>query len=126
MKKGSFQADWKKGGKSINMNVPVMVFEEDGIYIAYIPVLDLSGYAANENEAIESLKIVIDEYLNYTVIKNTFIADLKALGWTVSSKKKPFVAPDITEMINRNDYLHDIFNTKEYRMKRMPVLLPQL
>lgn len=108
------------------MNLPVMVFEEDGVRIAYIPVLDISGYGKTGNEAInKSLKIAIDEYLTYTFNKKTLIQDLKAHGWTIKKKTRPFIAPEITDLINKNEYLHDIVNTKPYSMKRMPVNIPQ-
>lgn len=125
MKKGSFKGNWREGKNKVNMNLPVMVFEEDGINIAYIPVLDLSGYGKTEDEAFESLKIVIHNYISYTVHKNTLIQDLKAHGWTVTKKSKPFIAPEITDIITRNEYLHDIVNTKPYSMRRMPVDIPQ-
>lgn len=43
----------------------------------HIPVLDLSGYGNSEKEAIGSLQIVLDNYLDYTIKKNTLIQDLK-------------------------------------------------
>lgn len=122
----SFQGEWKRDGKTVEMNLPVMVFEDEGTHIAYIPVLDLSGYGNTEKEASDSLIIGINEYFNYTVRKNTLIEDLKAHGWTITKKSKPYVAPDITDLINKNEYLHDIVNTKPYRMKRLPVNVPQL
>ncbi|MGI8600149.1 MAG: hypothetical protein ACR2KB_12925 [Chitinophagaceae bacterium] len=122
----SFQGEWKRDGKTVEMNLPVMVFEDEGTHIAYIPVLDLSGYGNTEKEASDSLIIGINEYFNYTVRKNTLIEDLKAHGWTITKKSKPYVAPDITDLINKNEYLHDIVNTKPYIMKRLPVNVPQL
>ncbi len=108
------------------MNLPIMVFEEGNTSIAYIPVLDLSGYGKNEQEAIYSLEIAIHEYLTYTTRKKTLFDDLKAHGWTIKKKTKPFIAPEITDLINKNEYLHDIVNTKPYRMQRIPVDIPHM
>lgn len=119
------QGQWKKGGKTVKMDLPVMVFEEDGIQIAYIPVLDISGYGETEEDATSSLKTAVDEYFTYTINKNTLIQDLRAHGWTVQKKTKPFIAPEITDLINKNEYLHDIVNSKPYSMKRIPVNIPQ-
>ena len=116
---------WKQGKNTVEMSLPAMLFEDDGVQIAYIPVLDLSGYGTDEQKAIDSLFIVIDEYFNYTINKNTFISDLKAHGWTIKKKTKPFVAPEITDLFSKNEYLHDIVNTKPYKMKRIPVNIPQ-
>ncbi len=121
----SFKGEWKRDGNAVEMNLPVMVFEEQGTHIAYIPVLDLSGYGNTEKEASDSLLIVINEYLTYTVRKNTLLKDLIAHGWKIKKKSRPYIAPEITDLINKNEYLHDIVNTKPYRMQRMPVKIPQ-
>ena len=116
---------WKQGKNAVEMSLPVMIFEDDGIQIAYIPVLDLSGYGNDEQKALDSLFVAIDEYFNYTINKNTFIEDLKAHGWTIKKKTKPFVAPEITDLFSKNAYLHEIVNKKPYIMKRIPVNIPQ-
>jgi len=102
-----------------------MIFEEDGTQIAYIPVLDLSGYGETEEAAINSLEHCVGEYFSYTLSKKSLIDDLKAHGWTIKKKTKPFIAPEITDLINRNEYLHNIVNTRPYRMDRMDVAMPQ-
>jgi len=125
MKKLQVDGNWNDGNATVKMSLPVMIFREEPNYIAYIPVLDLSGYGTKEEDAFGSLKIAIDEYFKYTVSKNTLLEDLKAHGWTIRKKNKPYLAPDITDLIHKNEYLHDIVNTKQYRMDRMPVDLPQ-
>ncbi len=125
MKQVELKANWQQGKRSIKVNVPVMLFEEDGTQIAYIPVLDVSGYGATEEEAQQSLQHSLSEYFAYTVNKNTLIKDLQAHGWTIKKKAKPFIAPAITEIINKNEYLHDIVNTRPYRMGRMDVNMPK-
>ena len=121
----NLQGEWKKGSNIVEMFLPVMSFEEDGVQIAYIPVLDLSGYGNTEKEALDSLYVAINEYLSYAITKNTLVQDLKAHGWTIKKKSKPFIAPEITDLITKNEYLHDIVNTKPYSMKRVPVNIPQ-
>lgn len=117
--------EWKQGGRTIEMDLPVMLFEEEGVKIAYIPVLDISGYGKTERESLKSLTIAIEEYFKYTINKNTLLQDLKAHGWIIKKKTKPYIAPEITDLINKNEYLHDIVNTKPYSMKRIPVNIPQ-
>lgn len=124
MKNTRIEGNWESGKDNVKMDLPVMLFQEDEMHIAYIPVLDLCGYGASDTEAFSSLQVAIGEYLLYAVRKNTLIQDLKAHGWTIKKKNKPFVAPEITDLINKNEYLHDIVNTKPYRMDRMPVELP--
>ncbi len=125
MKKGAITGDWKDDAGTVTVNLPVMYFEEKGVQIAYIPVLDLSGYGNTENEASVSLLVAIDDYFSYTIHKKTLIEDLKAHGWTVRKKTKPYIAPELTDLINKNEYLHDIVNTRSYKTDRMDVNMPQ-
>ena len=124
MKSAKISGKWQEGANSVKLNLPVMIFEEEGSKIAYIPVLDLSGYGNNEREAVDSLKIVLDDYFSYTTRKKTLVEDLKKHGWIIKKTSKPFVAPDITDILNKNKYLHEIVNTRPYRMDRMAVNVP--
>lgn len=76
MKHLKIEGKFEDGRNSVEMSLPVMLFEEDGLQIAYIPMLDVSGYGKDEPEAINSLKIAIEEYFTYTIRKNTLIEDL--------------------------------------------------
>ena len=125
MKQVGVQGKWQEGANSITLNLPVMFFEEDGVQIAYIPVLDITGYGKDEQEAKKSLEICLFEYFSYSIRKNTFIEDLKAHGWTVKKKTKPYVAPELTDILNSNEYLHNIINSRPYKMDRMDVSMPQ-
>jgi hypothetical protein len=107
------------------MDLPVMFFEENNVQIAYIPMLDLSGYGKTEKEALESLVESLDNYFSYTTNKDTLVQDLKAHGWTIKKKNKPYVAPELTDLITKNEYLHDIVNKRPYKMDRINVAMPQ-
>ena len=125
MKKGNISGDWKQGKNRVTVNLPVMYFEENGVQIAYIPVLDIVGYGNDEKEALDCLSVAIDDYFTYTIRKNTLIEDLKSHGWIIRKKTKPYIAPELTDLINKNDYLHDIVNSRPYKMDRMDVDMPQ-
>lgn len=125
MKKVNVSGNWKDGKTTVKVKLPVMLFEEDKVQIAYTPVLDLSGYGKTEAEAFLSLEVVLKEYFSYSIRKNTLIEDLKEHGWTIRKKAKPYIAPELTDLINRNEYLHDIVNTRPYKMQRMDVDMPQ-
>lgn len=125
VKNGNLKADWKREKNIIKMDLPVMLFKEKKVFIAYIPVLDISGYGNTETESLSSLHIVLEEYIDYTIKKNTLVADLKGLGWKISKRSKPFIAPELTDLISSNGYLHDIFNKRNYSVQQFPVLLPE-
>ena len=125
MKKGNISGDWKQGKNRVTVNLPVMYFEENGVQIAYIPVLDIVGYGNDEKEALDCLSVAIDDYFTYTIRKNTLLEDLKSHGWIIRKKTKPYIAPELTDLINKNDYLHDIVNSRPYKMDRIDVDMPQ-
>ncbi len=53
------------------------------------PLFDLTGYGTSEDEAKKSLSVTLDEFLRYTINKNTFIFELvypSLLRHTIGSK----------------------------------------
>ena len=125
MKQVGLTGKWQEGKNTITVNVPLMIFEENGTHIAYIPVLDISGYGETEQKAHESLQHSLCEYFSYTVNKKTLFDDLRAHGWTIHKKTKPFIAPEITDLLNKNEYPHDILNRRQEKMDRIDVNVPQ-
>lgn len=126
MKRTDLKGKFQNTKATINVQVPVMLFEENGIQIAYIPVLDISGYGTTEPEAKQSLEHCLSEYFSYTINKNTLIEDLKDHGWTIKKKTKPYIAPELTDLFSKNEYLHNIVNSIPYKMDRMGVEMPQV
>jgi len=106
------------------VNLKVVSFEEDNVFFAYLPSLDLTGYGKTNNEATDSLKVVLDEFLRYTLQKNTFFIELQRLGWNITNKKKPISPPEMSDLININEQLKDIINHKQYTTSNYPVKLP--
>jgi len=114
-----------ENGLKVSVNLPIVVFEEDGIFIYYCPALDINGYGSNENESFESFKITLSEYFDYTIKKNTLRKDLKEHGWVVpKSKVKPMTPPNFSELLRDNDVFADVVNNKAYRKFDMPVEIP--
>jgi len=62
------------------MQLSLFAFEDDGIHYVYCPALDITGYGHTDNDAKESFEKTLELYLNYTINKGTFAADLKAHG----------------------------------------------
>ena len=112
------------GKNTIRFDLPLFLFEEDKVWFAYLPSLDLNGYGKTEIEAKESLSIVLDEFLRYTLNKNTLLSEMKRLGWQIKSKKKPMLAPEISDLINTNDQLKEIINYKDYATSHYQVNVP--
>lgn len=124
MQQGNLQGEKQFGSKSVKIDVQVLFFQEDNIYYAFMPSFDLTGYGKTEEEARESLKVVLDEFLRYTLNKNTLYIELQRLGWKVRSKKKPMYAPQMSDLINTNEELREIVNSKQYTTSNYQVNVP--
>lgn len=107
----------------IKIEVPVVFFTDEGIFYAFIPALDITGYGNNEKEARHSLMIMFDEFIKYTTENHTLISELERLGW----KKEPKVeSPKISDLLPQNDQLKDAIDNKAARIERMDIDLPAL
>lgn len=116
----------KYGSNSAKVNLQVLVFEEENVYFAYMPSLDLTGYGKTEEEAKESLTIVLDEFFKYTLDKNTLFIEMQRLGWRIRSKKNPLYAPQMSDLINSNEQLKEIVNSRQYTTLNYQVDIPAL
>ncbi|MEO6221160.1 MAG: hypothetical protein ABIO81_12075 [Ginsengibacter sp.] len=124
MQQGNLKGEKKFGTKYVKVDLQVLFFEEDNIHYAYMPSFDLTGYGNSEEEAKKSLAVVLDEFLRYTLNKNTLFIEMQRLGWKIKSKTKPMHAPRMSDLINTNDQLKDIINSKQYTTSNYQVNVP--
>jgi hypothetical protein len=111
-----------KKGNHIDPGLTLLAFQEDKIHFVYSPAFDLTGYGRTEEEASNSFRIALDEFLRYTVNKNTLYNELERLGWNV--KKKITKAPSIEDLAASNKYLAEILKEKDYKKIQETVKLP--
>jgi hypothetical protein len=124
MQQGNLKGEKSFGKKYIKVDLQVLFFQEDNIHYAYMPSFDLTGYGNTDEEARSSLTVVLDEFLRYTLNKNTFFIELQRLGWKIKSSKRPMYAPQMSDLINTNDQLKDIVNSKQYTTSNYEVNVP--
>lgn len=114
MSKYLFEGDFQNMVGAINVQLLLIHFQDENeVHFIYSPHLDLTGYGSSLKAAKDSFGIVIDDFLDYTLKKNTLTGILKNLGWEVKgSLKKPkkVLAPKMAELIKDNDYVSDIFD----------------
>ena len=108
----------------ISVEIGVLIFREDNNIIAYSPALDLSGYGKNENEAIKSFKLTLEEFFRYTLNKETFESELERLGWKYYKTDKKIEPPYLIELLKNNNYLSDIIREKEYKKYNQNIEFP--
>lgn len=74
---------------SINVTVQVVLFQEDGIWVAYCPALELSSYGDDKDDAREAFEAAMKIFLSETDRKGTLERYLLKLGWQLQQKPRP-------------------------------------
>lgn len=89
----SLNIDFKK--KSVKGKLSIKVFKDGDFWIAYVPSLDISGYAENAEDAKKFLfDVYLPEYFdNLLSNPHDAVEDLSGLGWKRNPiLKKQFVS----------------------------------
>lgn len=114
MAKYIFEGGYKNRSGYIKVRLFIVHFvDENNIHFIYSPHLDLTGYGINIDEAKKSFKIVLKDFVDYTLKKKTFGKVLIDLGWVLKgSENRPdkVFTPSITSVIKENDYVSEIFD----------------
>lgn len=113
----------KKKNGEYNIKVSVVQFQEDNVVVVYCPALDLSGYGYSDDEARQSFKTVLLEFIRYASNKGTLDDDLTAHGWRkLTTKGVSMVPPAMTDLLSSNENFNKIFNTQpSYQKYDMPM-----
>lgn len=99
----------------LNVKVEVALFQEDGIWVAYCPALEVSSYGDDKDEAREAFEEAMQIFLAETERKGTLEKYLLKLGWQLQQKPKPmYNQPQISIMGNSGilKKSHQIYNEK--------------
>jgi len=124
-KKGSIRGEWVSGPRHINVNLPMIVFEEDGCNIVFCPALDVSGYGKSEDEAMHSFTHCLGEFFQYTTNKRTFHNELIRMGWKIKNTKiQKMIPPPMSKLLETNDNFSRIFNDHSFRKIDRSVEMP--
>ncbi|MEM8564952.1 MAG: hypothetical protein AAGF85_00730 [Bacteroidota bacterium] len=109
------------------LKTPVFIFNDGSNWIYYSPALDLSGYGATRTEANSSFEVALKQLITYIVNKKTAKQLFVSMGWrfTKAGKAKlQLTAPSLMELLNRDEYLQDIFDKNEFEKINRNIGLP--
>ena len=109
--------------QNIEVNIDLIEYDEDGIFYVYSPAFDLVGYGKTQGEARESWETVLAEYFKYTSNKKIFVKDLQDRGWVIK-KKKQYISPGISWMLQNNEQLSEVYNNHDFRKTTKPIAVP--
>lgn len=109
-----FEGDIKNKEGFVKVRLLLLHFmDENKIHFIYSPHLDLTGYGLDEKEAKRSFEIVLGDFIDYTLKKKTLGKVLSGLGWQVkgtTKRPKKMLAPSIKTIIEKNNYVSEIFD----------------
>lgn len=104
---------------NVEAKLDVFIYENDGFMVAYAPALDLMGYGKTVEDAKASFEIVVEDFFETTIKKNTLSQYLIEHGWTQESRKVEFVSPLALNILEVNKQLQDIFST-DFQKQSLP------
>lgn len=90
-----------KNTREISLSIPIQIFPEDKFWIAYCPILEISGYGDSEEQAKESFEVSLKIFIDETVKKGTLEKILLDLGWSLSKFPKASYKPPKLALSNR-------------------------
>lgn len=108
---------------NITVKIPVILFKEDNITIAYSPAVNVYGYGETESAAKKSFEVSLEEFFRYAINKNTLKSELEALGWKVKGAHK-CAPPDFSVSLNKNAEFKNIFNRQAFKKIERGISLP--
>ena len=123
MRNLNFEGQFSGKKAKVEVIVDLFQFEEDGVTIIYSPSFYLSGYGKDVEEAKQSWETTMEEFLRYTMNKNTFFTELEKLGWK-STNKKQCESPNLADLITKRDYLAEILNEKNFTKFDQRIAVP--
>jgi len=123
-----FEGKYQNKAASVKVKLLLIHFQDENkIHLIYSPHLDLTGYGKNFVEARKSFEIVFEDFVDYTLNKNTLGKVLTSLGWELkglSKRPKKVIAPSITSVIKNNQYVSEIFDKYPVNTYHQEVGLP--
>jgi hypothetical protein len=123
-----FEGKYQNNSASVKVKLLLLHFEDENkVHFIYSPHLDLTGYGNNFEEARKSFEIVFEDFVDYTLKKQTLGKVLTGLGWKLSGsalRPKKIIAPSITSVIKDNEYISEIFDKYPVNTYHQEVGLP--
>ena len=79
----------KRSDHSIIVSLEVALFQEDEMWVAYCPALEVSSYGENQEDARKAFDEAMQIFLSETIRKGTLERYLLRLGWQLQQKPIP-------------------------------------
>lgn len=116
----------KRDGRNVSGQISVYTYQDkdhpqDNVWIAYCPELDITGSGLSENEAKESFKIALHDYIEYALSEDTLEDDLLEHGWRKDDVGK-MQEPPLESQIG-TEMLQSVLNIPSFNKNPMPIFV---
>ncbi len=124
-----FEGGYKNQSGEVRTQIILLHFiDNKNIHFIYSPHLDLTGYGNSLVDAQSSFTIAFEDFVDYTLTKNSLGVVLKELGWKIkgtTKNPKKLKAPAMSEVMKKNNYVSEIFdNYPTVQTSQQEVRLP--
>jgi len=110
-----YQGNFINEKAALKMQLPMVAYvDDDSIHYMYCPALDLTGYGHSDTEAKNSFEQTLKLYLEYTVNKQTLVADLEAHGWSLKNRKN-LISPPFSDLLKHNKDFESIVDKCNFK-----------
>lgn len=102
-----------KSKNSININVQVVLFQEDKMWVAYCPALEISSYGDDQEDAKTAFDEAMTIFLKETDRKGTLERCLLKMGWQLQQKPRPvynqpnFSLQENQRLLRKNPHIYN-------------------
>lgn len=123
-KQGHLSGTFSNEKGKFDVKLSLIEFEEDGCLVVYCPALDVCGYGKTEPEANQSLTVSLAAFFQYSINKNTFVDEMRRLGWKFKNIHRKMIPPDMSTLLSENENFSRIFNNHSFRKYDMNIEIP--
>lgn len=119
-----FEAALAANTKKVQVQTPMLLFEDGNMHFAYLPSFRLTGYDTSLKGALKSLVTVIEEYFTVTMQNGTLLKDLEKCGWQ-KNETGQLLPPDFSTLLKIDEEVKDIvLNKIAYSKQPASITLP--
>lgn len=116
-----FKTECYEAGITHRFNIYYYVFQDEGLYIAYCPALDITTSGKDFNDAVAQFYENFQLYVECCVEDGTLIDDLIDHGWKLEGVR--LTPPSLDDMLLKPEFKSLIGGDKEYDKLNAPLQL---
>lgn len=110
------------GQQDYRFSIEFIVFQENNVYVAYCPALDISSSGKNFNEAVGNFYEMFQLHIECCIENHTLHEDLLAHGWVLN--KKNITPPKFSSLLKKKEVSRVLNGNFGFEKVVSPVRIP--